>query len=97
MLDAHTATSLNFLSLERLIEALEERLEQIFQLANSNSETSILEADELLSKDLVFEKRVSDHLIQHEMPPMIKGLNLRMIPDKNVGIPYITSIAGFML
>jgi hypothetical protein len=33
---------------------------------------------------------------QQQMPPIFKALNFKMIPDKNVGIPNITSIAGVM-
>ena len=69
-LDSSTSTSLSFLSLERLIEALDLRLNEVAKLISSNTEESIIRAGKLLDKNLVFEKKSSEHLLEHDMPDM---------------------------
>lgn len=69
-LDSSNSASLNFLSLERLIESLSERLKEVYPHLQSANENRILLAEELLKKDLTFHESASQHLLDHKMPDM---------------------------
>jgi len=62
--------SINLLSLERIIEGLKERLEEVEYLILSNNENKMRSGIELLEKPLELKTKSHKHLNEHEIPDM---------------------------
>lgn len=64
------AGSINLLSLERIIDGMNERLDEVEYLMISNSENKVRSGITLLEKPLVLKTKSHKHLNEHEIPDM---------------------------